>query len=60
MFVVVFFVMFFVMFFVTFFCHVFLAFSLLFTVITTSQNAGCATEAFSTTCAVHVEDCEGW
>ena len=21
--------------------------------------AGCATEAFSTTCAVHIEDCEG-
>ena len=22
--------------------------------------ARCATEAFSTTCAVHIEDCEGW
>ena len=22
--------------------------------------AGCATEAFSTTCAVHIRDCEGW
>ena len=24
------------------------------------KAAGCATEAFSTTCAVHIEDCEGW
>ena len=24
------------------------------------QVCDCATEAFSTTCAVHVEDCEGW
>ena len=23
-------------------------------------NAGCTTEAFSTTCAVYIEDCEGW
>ena len=22
--------------------------------------AGCVTEAFSTTCSVHIEDCEGW
>ena len=22
--------------------------------------ARCATEVFSTTCAVHIEDCEGW
>ena len=26
----------------------------------TLNTAGCATEAFSTTCAVHIEDCGGW
>ena len=25
-----------------------------------ATTARCATEAFSTTCAVHIEDCEGW
>ena len=25
-----------------------------------SAAARCATVAFSTTCAVHIEDCEGW
>ena len=25
-----------------------------------NKNARCVTEAFSTTCAVHIEDCEGW
>ena len=25
-----------------------------------SEKARCVTEAFSTTCAVYIEDCEGW
>ena len=28
--------------------------------VLTAVAARCVTEAFSTTCAVHIEDCEGW